>query len=294
MMKRSRVLASSLIVAAAGIVALNVATGNAQAPGASQAPAPAAAPAPAPQAPAGAGNNQAPLPPALTSCPELAAAVRTVAASDSRNRDWPNLARYREVNRSVGPVDVVFMGDSITDSWAQARFSENFFPGKRYAGRGISGQTTPQMLLRMRQDVLNLKPKAVVILAGTNDLSQNTGPATDEEIEGNLESMSELASNAGVKVILSSILPTSAYHVNPILGPQTTLRPLSRIRAINDWMKNYAAAHKHTYLDYYSAMIDSQGMLKTELSTDDLHPTTAGYAIIAPLAQAAIDKTLGR
>ena len=217
-----------------------------------------------------------------------------MAASDSRNRDWPNLARYREVNRSVGPVDVVFMGDSITDSWALPRFSENFFPGKPYAGRGISGQTTPQMLLRMRQDVLNLKPKAVVILAGTNDLSQNTGPATDEEIEGNLQSMSELATDAGVKVILSSILPTSSYHVNPSLGPQTSLRPLARIRAINDWMKNYAAANKHTYLDYYSAMIDSEGMLKAELSADDLHPTAAGYAIMAPLAQAAIDKTVGR
>ena len=186
MMKRSHVLASSLIVVAVGIVALSVATGNAQAPGASQAPAPAAAPAP--QAPAGAGNNPAPpapLPPALTSCPELAAAVRTVAANDSRNRDWPNLARYREANHSVGPVDVVFMGDSITDAWAQPRFGE-FFPGKHYAGRGISGQTTPQMLLRMRQDVLDLKPKAVVILAGTNDIAGNTGPTTDEEIEGNL------------------------------------------------------------------------------------------------------------
>ena len=209
--------------------------------------------------------------------------------------DWANLAKYRDDNARLSTPArnenrVVFMGNSITEGWHLA----TMFPGKPYVNRGISGQTTPQMLLRMRQDVLNLKPKAVVILAGTNDLSQNTGPATDEEIEGNLESMSELASNAGVKVILSSILPTSAYHVNPILGPQTTLRPLSRIRAINDWMKNYAAAHKHTYLDYYSAMIDSQGMLKTELSTDDLHPTTAGYAIMAPLAQAAIDKTLGR
>jgi lysophospholipase L1-like esterase len=288
MMNRSHFLASSLIV-----TVLSVAVGIAQAPSAPQTTPPTTAPATA--APAGPGNNApAPLPPALTSCPELAAAVRNMAASDSRNRDWPNLARYREANRSVGPVDVVFMGDSITDSWAGARFADNFFPGKRYAGRGISGQTTPQMLLRMRQDVLNLKPKAVVILAGTNDLSQNTGPATDEEIEGNLESMSELATNAGVKVILSSILPTSAYHVNPSLGPQTVLRPLSRIRIVNDWMKSYAAAHKHTYLDYYSAMIDSQGMLKAELSADDLHPTAAGYAIMAPLAQAAIDNTLGR
>jgi lysophospholipase L1-like esterase len=290
MMTRSHVLASSLIV-----IALSVAVGIAQAPSTSQTPAPATpAPATATPAPGPPGGTPAPLPPALTSCTELAAAVRTVAANDSRNRDWPNLTRYREANRSVGPVDVVFMGDSITDSWAQPRFAENFFPGRQYAGRGISGQTTPQMLLRFRQDVLNLKPKAVVILAGTNDLSSNTGPATDEEIEGNLQSMSELATNAGVKVIFSSILPTSSYHVNPTSGPQTLLRPLTRIRAVNDWMKSYAATHKHTYLDYYSAMIDAQGMLKAELSADDLHPTAAGYAIMAPLAQAAIDKALGK
>jgi lysophospholipase L1-like esterase len=280
MMKRAYLLATSFIV-----TVLSVAVGIAQAPSTPQTTPPTSTQAPAPPAP---------LPPALTSCTELAAAVRTVAANDARNRDWPSLTRYREVNHSVGQVDVVFMGDSITDSWAQPRFADNFFPGKKYAGRGISGQTTPQMLLRFRQDVLALKPKAVVILAGTNDIAGNTGPMTDEEIEGNLQSMSELAANAGVKVILSSIMPTSSYHVSPNGAPQTALRPLARIRAVNDWMKAYAAAHKHTYLDYYSAMIDSQGMLKAELSADDLHPTAAGYAMMMPLAQAAIDKTLER
>ena len=245
-------------------------------------PAPAAAAAPAP----------APLPPALTSCPELAAAVRTVAANDARMRDWPNLARYREANHSVTAAEVVFMGDSITDAWVQPRFGA-FFPGKKYVGRGISGQTTPQMLLRFRQDVVALKPKAVVILAGTNDIAGNTGPMTDEEIEGNLASMSELAAAAGIKVVLTSITPTSAYHVaGPNAAPQTTTRPLARIRAVNDWMKAYAASHKHVYVDYYSAMVDAQGMLKEELSGDDLHPTAAGYAIMAPLAQAGIDKAL--
>jgi lysophospholipase L1-like esterase len=280
MMKRADLLATSFLV-----TVVSVALGLAQAPSTPQTTPQTSTQAPAPAAP---------LPPALTSCTELAAAVRNVAASDSRNRDWPNLARYREPNQSVGPAEVVFMGDSITDSWAQPRFADNFFPGKKYVGRGISGQTTPQMLLRFRQDVLALKPKAVVILAGTNDIAGNTGPLTDEEIEGNLQSMSELAANAGVKVILSSILPTSSYHVNPNLGPQTTVRPLARIRAVNDWMKAYAAAHKHTYLDYYSAMVDSQGMLKAELSADDLHPTAVGYAMMMPLAQAAIDKTLGK
>jgi lysophospholipase L1-like esterase len=292
MMKSSHVLASSLIVTALSVAAgINPAG---QSPSAPQTTPPTTSPATG--APAGAATNPpAPLPPALTGCPELATAVRTVAANDARLRDWPNLTRYREANHSVGPVDVVFMGDSITDSWATPRYAEHFFPGKRYAGRGISGQTTPQMVLRMRQDVLNLKPKVVVILAGTNDIAGNTGPMTDEEIEANLQAMGELAQASGVKVIFSSILPTSSYHLaNPNAPPQTSLRPLARIRAINEWMKSYAAAHKHFYLDYYSAMIDAQGMLKTELSADDLHPTAAGYAIMAPLAQAAIDKALAR
>jgi lysophospholipase L1-like esterase len=277
------------------VAALSVAIGTAQAPPASQAPpatttalpvTPAAAPA------AQGASAPAPLPLALTSCPELAGALRIVAANDARMRDWSNLARYREANHTAGPVDVVFMGDSITDAWVQPRFG-GFFPGKRYAGRGISGQTTPQMVLRFRQDVLNLKPKAVVILAGTNDIASNTGPATDEEIEGNLETMAELAAASNVKVIFTSILPTSGYHLaNPNAAPQTSQRPLARIQAVNTWMKNYATAHKQYYVDYYSAMIDAQGVLKSELSADDLHPTAAGYAIMAPLAQAAIDKAL--
>src|SRR5262245_894523 len=151
-----------------------------------------AAQAPAPPASAAAGRGQAaaPLPPALLECPDLAAALRTVANNDARLRDFSQLNRYRDANRTVGSVDVVFMGDSITDVWPQERFGP-FFPGKRYVSRGISGQTTPQMLVRMRPDVINLKPKAVVILAGTNDIAGNTGPMTDEDIQSNLMSMSE-------------------------------------------------------------------------------------------------------
>ena len=273
--------------------ALSGVAGRAQSASGTQQPAATTPPAStSPASPTPASPNQAPLPPALTGCPELAAALRAVAANDARLRDWPNLTRYREANHTAAQVEVVFMGDSITDSWVQPRFGP-FFPGKPYAGRGISGQTTPQMLVRFRQDVLNLKPKAVVILAGTNDIAGNTGPMTDEEIEANLQSMSELAAANGVKVVLSSILPTSAYHVaGPTAVPQTSQRPLARIRAVNDWMKTYAAAHKQVYLDYYSAMIDAQGMLKEELSADDLHPNAAGYAVMAPLAQAAIDKAL--
>jgi lysophospholipase L1-like esterase len=233
----------------------------------------------------------APLPPALLECPDLAAALRGVANNDARLRDFSQLNRYREANHRVGPVDVVFMGDSITDVWPQERFGP-FFPGKRYVSRGISAQTTPQMLVRMRPDVINLQPKAVVILAGTNDIAGNTGPMTDEDIQNNLMSMAELAAASGIKVILSSILPTSHYHVAPNGIPQTTVRPMARIRALNDWIRTYAHARGHVYLDYVPAMIDSAGLMRAELTNDDLHPNAAGYAIMAPLAQAAIDTAL--
>jgi lysophospholipase L1-like esterase len=236
------------------------------------------------------GAGQA-LPATLLQCADVSAALMTAVNQDTRLRDWANLTRYREANRNAKPT-VVFVGDSITDFWQQERFG-GFFPGRNYADRGISAQTTPQMLLRFRPDVITLKPRAVVILAGTNDIAGNTGPMTDEEIQGNLASMSELAKANGVRVVLSSVLPVSAYHVaNPSVVPQTTRRPTARIKALNDWMKSYAAANKHVYLDYYSAMIDSTGMLKAEFSEDDLHPNAAGYKVMAPLAEAAIAQAL--
>ena len=243
-----------------------------------------------------AARAQTPAPPAaqaaVPNCVELAGALRAVSANDARLKDWPQLARYREANRTVQNADVVFMGDSITDFWQQARFG-GFFPGKPYLDRGISGQTTPQMLIRMRPDVIAFHPKVVVILAGTNDIAGNTGPMSDEEIEGNLASMSELAAANGVRVVLSSLLPVSAYHLaNPNSIPQTTQRPMSRIQAINAWMQSYAAAKGHVYLDYFSAMTDASGVLRQDLSADDLHPTAAGYAVMAPLAEAAIAKAL--
>lgn len=241
----------------------------------------AQAPAPSPQAT-----------PPLPDCQELATALRAVATNDARLRDWANFARYRENNRTVTSADVVFMGDSITDNWQQARFG-GFFSGKRYVDRGISGQTTPQMLLRFRSDVLAFKPKVVVILAGTNDIAGNTGPESDEMIEDNLMSMSELAEASHVKVVLSSITPVSEYHLTtPNANPQTNQRPMSRIHAINDWIKSYAASHGHVYLDYFSSMTDDKGLLKAEFSADDLHPNTAGYAVMGPLAQAAIDRAM--
>ncbi len=239
----------------------------------------------------GLGGAAPPLPAALLECADLTAALRAVADQDTRLRDWPNLARYREANRSAGRPDVVFMGDSITDLWQQPRFG-GFFPGKNYADRGISAQTTSQMLVRFRPDVIALKPKAVVILAGTNDIAGNTGPMSDEDIQGNLASMADLAKANGMRVVLASVTPVSGYHVAPPVVSQLTRRPPARIRAINDWMKAYAAANNHVYLDYYSAMVDSGGMLKTEFSADDLHPNTAGYAAMAPLAEAAIARAL--
>jgi len=235
-------------------------------------------------------------PAAVPSCPEIANAITALMRNDARNRDWANLARYREMNRSLPPpaaseARVVFMGDSITDAWPQPRYGD-LFTGKPYVGRGISGQTTPQMLVRFRPDVIDLEPRVVVILAGTNDIAGNTGPMTNDEIQGNLASMAQLAKANGIRVVLASIQPVSNYHTQPNAAPQTQTRPMDRIRAINDWIKAYAASEGHVHLDYFSAMIDEQGLLRRELSTDDLHPNAAGYAVMAPLAEAAITEAM--
>jgi lysophospholipase L1-like esterase len=235
----------------------------------------------------------------VPSCTELATALSAVVRNDARLRDWANLARYREANGTMGlpaagEARVVFMGDSITDFWQQPRFGGFFQQGKPYIDRGISGQTTPQMLLRFRRDVIALAPRAVVILAGVNDIAGNTGPTTDEDIEGYLASMAELAAAQGIKVVLASILPVSEYHVAAGGVPQTTTRPMTRVKAVNEWIKRYASVHGHTYLDYLSAMVDEKGLLRAELSADDLHPNAMGYAIMAPLAEAAIAQALGR
>jgi len=221
-----------------------------------------------------------------------AAFAQAPSSADRVLRDWPNLARYREENARVQPPQpgenrVVFMGDSITDGWGR-RYGK-FFPGKPYINRGISGQTTPQMLIRFRHDVIAHGPKAVVILAGTNDIAGNTGPVTLEEIEANLASMADLARAHSIKVILASVMP-----VSDDIKPQTARRPPGKIRALNEWIKAYAARNGHAYLDYYAAMADGRQMLKQELTYDGLHPNDAGYELILPLAEKAIAAALAK
>ena len=242
-------------------------------------------------------QTNAPTKPA-DDCPELAETKAKLEATAKRLTDWPDLAHYREENaKALDPAKnenrVVFMGDSITDMWVQPRFG-GFFPGKPYLGRGIGGQTTPQMLLRFRADVIAMQPKAVVILAGTNDIAGNTGPITLEETEGNLASMAELARANGIRVVLSSVMPVGNYGHDRDGHPIDVRikRPPERILELNAWIKKYAADKGHVYLDYFTALVDDQGLLRRELSEDGLHPNSAGYAAMAPLAEDAIVRAL--
>jgi lysophospholipase L1-like esterase len=207
--------------------------------------------------------------------------------------DFGELDRYRAANArlkapAAGENRVVFFGDSITDLWHLDRT----FPGKSYVNRGIGGQTTSQMLLRFRQDVIDLDPKVVVILAGTNDLAGNTGPMTIEAIEANFASLLDLARGHAIRVVLASILPV--HNDTPQSQLAFPLRPPEKIQTLNRWLKaTCAAGGAAVYLDYFSAMVDERGMLKRQLADDGLHPNAAGYAIMAPLAEAAIGQALG-
>ncbi len=201
-------------------------------------------------------------------------------------------SRYAAENAALGPPPpgaqrVVFYGDSLTDNWGRKYGA--FFPGKPYVNRGISGQTTAQMLLRFEQDVVHLEPAAVLILAGTNDLAQNTGPCTDAQIEDNFRAMVAIAKQNHIRVILASILPASGFPWHPGIDPR------ARIAALNAWLRHFAAEQNLVYVDYYTPMALPDGAMKPELAIDkQVHPNDAGYALMAPLAQAAILSSLAQ
>ncbi|HET7892789.1 MAG TPA: SGNH/GDSL hydrolase family protein [Candidatus Sulfotelmatobacter sp.] len=205
--------------------------------------------------------------------------------------DFGELKRYREADAALKPpapgeTRVVFLGDSITDYWKLA----DFFPGKGYINRGIDGQSTPQMLVRFRQDVIDLHPAVLVVLAGTNDVAGVTGRTRNEDIEANYSSMADLARAHHIRLAFASLLPVNNYSEDA--KESFALRPRERILALNSWLKNYCAQNGLVYLDYFSAMADDKGLLKRDLSDEGLHPNAAGYKVMAPLAEKAIARAL--
>ncbi|MEP6713256.1 MAG: SGNH/GDSL hydrolase family protein [Ferruginibacter sp.] len=210
-------------------------------------------------------------------------------SQETEAQDWANLLRFKNENSQLGPAlakekRVVFMGNSITEGWSN--LMPGFFYGKPYINRGIGGQTSPQMLLRFRQDVVALKPKLVVILAGTNDIAGNTGPSTLEMIEDNIAAMAEIAAANKIKVILSSVLPVFDYPW------KRGLQPAEKIVALNKWIKNYCVKNGCIYLDYHTAMKDERNGLKSIYGDDGVHPNAAGYKVMALLAEKAINLAL--
>jgi lysophospholipase L1-like esterase len=207
----------------------------------------------------------------------------------TKAQDWANFKKYQEANSKVPPPAagenrVVYMGDSITDFWIS--IDSTFFAGKPYFDRGISGQTTGQMLLRFREDVINLKPKVVVILAGINDIAENNGPSKMEDVYGNIVSMAELAKANHIKVVLSSVTPAFAFPWRPAIDP------VPKVAALNEMLKAYADKNGLTYLDYFTAMADARKGLPANLSKDGVHPNLEGYKMMEPLAEKAIAAAL--
>lgn len=270
-----------------------------------QAPASTSAPAGKPQGSVPASSQtpapNAPRPTMMTSDGKpIAADPILLAPTESLNQteikrmqsllgDYAQLGRYASANKALAAAEsgrVVFYGDSITDAWGNGANKASFFPGKPYLDRGISGQTTPQMLIRFQQDVVALKPAAVIILAGTNDIAGNTGVETLGMVEDNMRSMAAIAKENRIRVILSSVLPVDDY------AWRHGLQPVEKIHMLNAWMKDFCATNGCTYLDYYTPLATPEGAMKPGLSKDGVHPTAAGYAIMAPLAEAAITRTL--
>jgi lysophospholipase L1-like esterase len=204
-------------------------------------------------------------------------------------QDWPNLNKYQTENTNLKPAAagqkrIIFMGDSITEFWSI--INAEYFAGKPYVNRGISGQTTPQMLVRFRADVIALKPAAVVILAGINDIAGNTGPSTLDMIANNIFSMAELAKANQIKVILCSVLPAFDFPWRP------NQNPAEKIVALNEMIKTYAIANDIVFVDYYSAMVDGRKGLPSSFSNDGVHPNKVGYEVMAPILEKAITNVL--
>jgi lysophospholipase L1-like esterase len=238
--------------------------------------------------------------------------INTARGLADQLQDWNQLSRYYADNQklkqqSVPAGRVVFMGDSITDFWNL----EQYFPGKPYVNRGIGGQTTPQMLVRMYPDVIELTPAAMVVLAGTNDIARNTGPETAEMIQQNIMAMTELAQHHGIKVVVCAVLPVSDYPFlrsqnapPPAAGPggrggqrankMTDSHPAVDILKMNAWMKNYASSVGAAYADYYTATVDEKGWLKDAYSTDGLHPNADGYKVMTNIVNEAIQKVMAK
>jgi lysophospholipase L1-like esterase len=214
-----------------------------------------------------------------------------LASLSASAQDWPNIKRYEDQNASVkqtapGKNRVVYMGDSITDFWIAN--DSTFFASNNYYDRGISGQTTGQMLVRFREDVINLKPAVVVILAGINDIAENNGPSKLEDVAGNIFSMAELAKANHIKVVISSVLPAAAFPWRP------SINPVEKVKALNEMLYNYAKANNIVYLDYFTKMADEKRGLPANYSKDGVHPTLAGYKVMEPLAKQAIAEALAK
>ncbi len=212
-------------------------------------------------------------------------AITAHAQDDQLHKDWANIKRFEDANSKVPPSAkgekrVVYMGDSITDFWINN--DSTFFTNNNYYNRGISGQTTGQMLVRFREDVINLKPNVVVILAGINDIAQNNGPSKLEDVMGNIISMAELAKANHIKVVISSVLPAFAFPWRPAISP------VQPVKYLNEMIKAYCDKTGAIYLDYFTAMADDRRGLPVNLAKDGVHPTLAGYKIMEPLAQKAI------
>jgi lysophospholipase L1-like esterase len=209
--------------------------------------------------------------------------------NDQMKKDWANLKKYSKANEKLIPLApgenrIVFMGNSITEFWG--KIDSSFFSGNSYIDRGISGQTSSQMLLRFRQDVINLKPAIAVILAGTNDIAENTGPISLEDIFGNIVSMVQLADMNKIKVILSSVLPAYDFPWHP------GLKPAEKIIELNSMIKKYCSENNIIYVDYYLKMVDDKKGLKKKYSNDGVHPNYNGYKVMEPLVEQAIKTVL--